>query len=237
MDPSEPMDWCVPAEECLVEAAGRREAVFEFEADTETGLGTFAYTDDGVRNAGRRFSLTADVTKVEYHGSLPWSFQYHLQGTYQAKGGSAVPTGVFDGWFNWSSYSEAPYVVIYLREGGGSGFSYMNQGQMTSGYLYHPDREPSGPTYDLGTLGPSPAYYGNADAINNRGQVVGDSTAGTEWHMFVWERGEMTDLGVPPGGTEPPRVSWRLQPLRGWSHDTARKISEGRPGTGRPVGL
>ena len=46
---------------------------------------------------------------------------------------------------------------------------------------------------DLGTLG---GDYARAEAINERGQVVGQSwTASGETHGFLWEDGTMTDLG------------------------------------------
>jgi probable HAF family extracellular repeat protein len=46
---------------------------------------------------------------------------------------------------------------------------------------------------DLGTLG---GDYARAEAINERGQVVGQSwTLSGETHGFVWEDGTMTDLG------------------------------------------
>ena len=49
---------------------------------------------------------------------------------------------------------------------------------------------------DLGTLGGEESW---AWAINNRGQVVGWSeTTDGDIHPFLWEKGEMTDLG-PPG--------------------------------------
>ncbi len=50
----------------------------------------------------------------------------------------------------------------------------------------------------IGSLGGADAY---AYAMNDRGQVVGDSAAGSgEWHGFLWEKGTMTDLGTL-GGT------------------------------------
>jgi probable HAF family extracellular repeat protein len=51
---------------------------------------------------------------------------------------------------------------------------------------------------DLGTLGGSTSY---AVAINDRGQIVGNSdTAAERNHAFVWENGTMTDLGALSGG-------------------------------------
>jgi probable HAF family extracellular repeat protein len=52
---------------------------------------------------------------------------------------------------------------------------------------------------DLGTL-PSGNESG-ATGINNRGQVVGTSTAEFFlWRAFLWEKGKMTALGTLPGG-------------------------------------
>src|SRR5207249_1405392 len=45
---------------------------------------------------------------------------------------------------------------------------------------------------DLGTLG---GTYSAAQAINNRGEIVGESsTASGDLHAFVWQDGTMTDL-------------------------------------------
>jgi len=47
---------------------------------------------------------------------------------------------------------------------------------------------------DLGTLGGS---FSEAHDVNERGQVVGESTtASGEFHAFLWEKGTMIDLGT-----------------------------------------
>ena len=61
----------------------------------------------------------------------------------------------------------------------------------------HPFLLANGVTTDLGNLG---GFFGNANAINNSGDVVGQSeTAGNEDHAFLYN-GTMTDLGTLPGG-------------------------------------
>jgi probable HAF family extracellular repeat protein len=54
---------------------------------------------------------------------------------------------------------------------------------------------------DIGTLG---GNYSSANAINDRGQIIGGSSTtsvpGLAYsHAFLWERGEMTDLGTGQG--------------------------------------
>src|SRR5436309_2609894 len=50
---------------------------------------------------------------------------------------------------------------------------------------------------DLGTLG---GTYSAAQAINNRGEIVGESsTASGELHAFLWQDGTMIDLGTLGG--------------------------------------
>ena len=65
------------------------------------------------------------------------------------------------------------------------------------------EQEPSVPEYnvvDLGTLGGAACY---PQAINDAGQIVGYSDdASWVTHAFLWEDGEMTDLGGLPGYTE-----------------------------------
>ena len=53
------------------------------------------------------------------------------------------------------------------------------------------------PIIDLGTLG---GTFSDARAINERGQVVGESTtASGEEHAFLWQDGTMSDLGTLSG--------------------------------------
>src|SRR5205085_717173 len=57
----------------------------------------------------------------------------------------------------------------------------------------------AGTLTDLGTLG---GMWSSADAINERGQIVGGSqTRGGRYHAYVWKKGTMTDLGTLSGET------------------------------------
>ena len=53
---------------------------------------------------------------------------------------------------------------------------------------------------DLGAL---PGGISSAEALNNRGQIVGSnsSVASGEVHAILWEDGQIIDLGTLPGGT------------------------------------
>jgi probable HAF family extracellular repeat protein len=59
-----------------------------------------------------------------------------------------------------------------------------------------------GQQYSITDLGTLPAgFESEAHGINNRGQIVGKSTAEFFlWHAFLWEKGKMTDLGTLHGG-------------------------------------
>ena len=58
---------------------------------------------------------------------------------------------------------------------------------------------PNGPVIDLGNLGGG--GFNIPFAINNKGQVVGQSTLAENivYHAFLWQDGVMTDLGTLPG--------------------------------------
>ena len=52
---------------------------------------------------------------------------------------------------------------------------------------------------DLGTLGRTPPTSA-AVAINDRGEIIGNSPATGDWRPFLWRNGKMIDLGTLGGG-------------------------------------
>jgi len=57
----------------------------------------------------------------------------------------------------------------------------------------------NGKMRDLGTLGRNPPTS-IAVAINDRGEIVGNSPATGDWRPFLWRNGKLINLGTLPGG-------------------------------------
>ena len=69
------------------------------------------------------------------------------------------------------------------------GTSDVNHGSAAHAFLWR-----DGKMTDLGTLG---GGFSAAYAVNDRGQVVGESQTGSgQVHAFLWQDGQMTDLGL-----------------------------------------
>jgi probable HAF family extracellular repeat protein len=69
-------------------------------------------------------------------------------------------------------------------------------------YSYHAFLFSNGTIKDLGTIGNNAAGTSHAVDINDKGQVAGSSTVGTDTsvlHAFLWSNGTFTDLGTLPG--------------------------------------
>jgi probable HAF family extracellular repeat protein len=81
-----------------------------------------------------------------------------------------------------------------------TGVSYTNAtvnpatGQPTE----HPFLWENGKMRDLGTLGGSVPTFGGVNALNDRGEVVGQSdlTGDQSFHPFLWNGGQLLDLGT-----------------------------------------
>jgi probable HAF family extracellular repeat protein len=62
--------------------------------------------------------------------------------------------------------------------------------------------------------------FSKADAINDKGQIVGLSTVGTEDHASLWQDGKMTDLGLIGGNQSEALAINRSGEIAGWSNTT-----------------
>ncbi len=59
---------------------------------------------------------------------------------------------------------------------------------------------------DLGTLARNPPTS-TAVAINDRGEIIGNSPATGDWGPFLWRNGKMINLGTLPGGSHSESVA------------------------------
>jgi probable HAF family extracellular repeat protein len=74
---------------------------------------------------------------------------------------------------------------------------------------------------NLGALGTVGGFGSEANAVNNRGQVVGRTVVGFELHAFSWtKKGGMLDLGTLGGDSDAVAVNDRGQVV-GVSNTTA----------------
>src|SRR5690606_16636989 len=75
--------------------------------------------------------------------------------------------------------------------------------------------------------------YGQPTSVTKSSSLGFSKNEITEYHndTALWVLGQSSKLSVD-GKVEPPRDSWRLQLLRGWSHDQASEVFPGSPGAG-----
>jgi len=106
---------------------------------------------------------------------------------------------VLVGAFGTDAAAQSTYTITGLGGLSGSPFANVtdinNFGQVVGTSSNHAFLWENGAMTDLGTLGGSLSV---ANAINGKGQVVGESTtASGEKHAFLWDHGVMKDLGIP----------------------------------------
>ncbi|MBK9947459.1 MAG: hypothetical protein IPP12_09795 [Nitrospira sp.] len=180
--------------------------------------GHFWYESTNPPYSNFQWNGTSIVQQAELPNAVPdvsgyLSYATHMNDLGQVVGTSSVGPDLYHA-TRWDS-SGAPTELATL---GGNyydqGNAINNQGQ-TAGIAWGTTNfrpvswDTAGAITDLGTLGGS---YGRADAINDAGQIVGESftTNDDATHATLWSNGDVIDLGTL-GGTN--SKAWGINDL------------------------
>jgi probable HAF family extracellular repeat protein len=136
-----------------------------------------------------------------------YSEAFHINERGQVVGISATAPGEYDYLYHAFLWEKGVMTDLGIDEPELQVSGINEQGQVVGGFEY--EDLPGSPAYaflwqdgeltDLGTLG---GIRSSAYAINQRGQIVGEShTAFGECHAFLWEKDAMTDLGTLGGNS------------------------------------
>jgi probable HAF family extracellular repeat protein len=163
----------------IVGVSGSHAFVYSKGLMTDLGalLGGFGSVAHGINNRGEIVG-ESDINLTNLISSHPFLYSHGLMHDLGSLGGTiAAATAIND-----------------LGEIVGSSTT-------TSNLEQHPFLYRDGKMYDLGTLGgssPNPSLPfpvgGQANAINNWGQIVGESISTNGAHAFLYSKGKMTDL-------------------------------------------
>jgi probable HAF family extracellular repeat protein len=149
-----------------------------FTSGTAVSLGTFGPSDDTLAGA---INESGQITGYSYDTVT------QLSNTFLYTGGKLVnihDASLFPGGSDGTGINSLGQVC---------GYGWPANNTNTHAFLYNGAK-----TTDLGTLGGDESV---AEAIDDAGQVVGQSTAADgETHAFIYSNGTMKDLGIPHGG-------------------------------------
>jgi probable HAF family extracellular repeat protein len=205
----------------LSQVAGRhrrngREQAYFWSTGSLTDLGTLGTGSTpvseayGINDSGHVAGVT-DTGDGFSPQAFIWTQNQGMQDIGSASASSSMGFGInnSDQVVGWSHYggqgwhaflwaSQTGMIDLGRWQGGGGAYDINDAGMVVGGYSIPFMWTQGDGMVSLGDLGGDPEE-GSAYAVNNNGQIVGRAGAPSGAHAFLWEDGDMIDLGTLGG--------------------------------------